>query len=72
MSLEQVKRVKRRHELELLEHEFVEGVGIGESDGTPAIKIYVDTNAGLASKSLPDAIEGVPVVVEESGPFKAF
>jgi hypothetical protein len=72
MSLDQVKRVKREHELELLQHDFVEGVGVGELRGSPAIMIYVDHDTPDASEVLPDAIEGVPVVVEVSGPFKAF
>ncbi|MEQ1857021.1 MAG: hypothetical protein ABL963_11140 [Longimicrobiales bacterium] len=46
----------------------VSGTAIGEKHGKPCLKVYVsDASAG---RSLPNSIEGYPVVVETTGPFE--
>lgn len=69
-----VQSIRDRHEGELLAIEGVEGVGVGEQDGRPTIKVYVDSNVmtpSIRARSLPKALESVPIVVEETGVFEA-
>jgi hypothetical protein len=72
MTFDHAKRVKDRHERELLMHDFVQGVGIGEDHGEPTILVYVHYSPRRPNESLPDRLEDVPVVVEESGLFQTF
>lgn len=64
-------RVKERHEMRLLEIPGVQGVGLGEADSGEAIKVYVDTTTPGLRERIPKEIEGIPVVVEETGEFHA-
>lgn len=50
----------------------VTGVGIGSKDGRPAIVILVKQLTTEVRKSLPQSLEGCPVVVEQSGDVTAF
>lgn len=72
MTSDHARRVKARHERNLLMLDYVQGVGIGEDHGHPAIKVYVDHWPDPSSRAIPKKIENVPVVVEESGSFRAF
>jgi hypothetical protein len=48
------------------------GIGLGRKDGKPVIVIMVERlTPGLMTR-LPKAVEGHPVVVEESGEISAF
>jgi hypothetical protein len=71
MTLDDVKRVKDRYEGQLLSLDGVQGVGIGDADGQPAIAVYVD-HALAQSVEIPQKLDDVPVVVEESGVFEAY
>lgn len=71
-DLSRARRVKKRYERRLLALDGVTGVGIGDDDGTPRIKVYVDEDRPARRKSIPDVLEDVPVVVEESGAFEAY
>lgn len=57
--------VKRRHELELMEIEGVEGIGIGVRTGREVILAYV--RDAEVEERLPREIEGVPVAAEVTG-----
>jgi hypothetical protein len=72
VTLEHAREVKERHEGKLLLLDFVQGVGVGEDHGRPAIKVYVDDSSQDAHRALPRKLEDVPVVIEESGSFKSF
>jgi hypothetical protein len=72
MNFDQALAVKGRHENELLREESVQGVGVGEHSGRPAIFVYVDRPGSPAVAMIPDSLEGVPVVVESSGRFTTF
>jgi len=72
MTFDHAKRVKARHERDLLLHDFVQGVGLGEDHGRPTIKVYVYHEALAASSSLPKQLEDVPVVIEDSGLFETY
>ncbi|MBK3625288.1 hypothetical protein JHN59_10600 [Streptomyces sp. MBT49] len=63
--------VKERHERDLLALEGVEAVGLGRLHGEPAIRIYVDHGAESAIANIPPSLDGIPVVIKESGVFQA-
>jgi hypothetical protein len=55
----------------LLANKGIAGTAIGADDkGQPVIMIY--TTGPIARGTLPQAIDGVPVVVEETGPIRAY
>jgi len=49
----------------------VVGIGHGECDGTPCIKILVAEMTEALERLLPKALEGHPVGVEVTGKFRA-
>jgi hypothetical protein len=67
VNLETVQRVKDRYEDELMALDCVQGVGIRQADGEPAIAVYVDG----APNKVPETLDDVPVVIEQSGVFEA-
>jgi hypothetical protein len=71
MTLNHAIEVKARHEHELLGLDCVQGVGVGEAQGRPAIMVYVDGYPSTPG-SIPQRIEDVPVVVEQAGGFRSF
>jgi hypothetical protein len=72
MKLDHAKQVNARHERKLLMLDFVQGVGLGEDHGEPAIKVYVDQQPTAALAEVPERLEDVPVVIEQSGAFRSF
>jgi hypothetical protein len=51
----------------------VVGTGVGaSSQGQPIIKVYVQRAASRALRSIPSSLDGVPVVIEETGPIVAY
>lgn len=49
----------------------VVGIGLGECDGTPCIKILVAEMTEALARRLPKTLEGHPVEVEVTGEFRA-
>ena len=47
----------------------VAGTAIGQKDGQPCIKVYVESSDRKVLDSIPSVFEGFSVVVEGSGPF---
>lgn len=45
----------------------VSGTGIGECDGRPCIKVYVERDTPALREQLPEELDGYPVAVEEIG-----
>jgi hypothetical protein len=72
VKLDEVERVKDRHEDRLMELDFVQGVGIRQSEGQPVIAVYVDGARQGERGKIPQTLEDVPVVVEETEMFEAF
>lgn len=68
MSIEEIKQL---HENQLLELPNVVGVGIGEKDGKPAIKVFVNQKVPADSlkpaEIIPKRLEQDDVDVEEIG-----
>ena len=55
----------------LMKIEGVVGTAQGRCEGTPCIKIYVAKKTPALLGEIPATIAGHPVVIEETGPFKA-
>ncbi len=57
---------------EILAISNVIGVGIGSKDGRSAIVIMVKQLTPALKSKLPQSLDGIPVVVEQSGEIIAF
>jgi hypothetical protein len=66
-----IEEVKARHEMEFLNIDGVEGIGIGDEKGKPVIRIYVSKKTKDIQKRIPGEVEGYPVQIEVSGEFHA-
>jgi hypothetical protein len=55
----------------LMSIEGVVGVGIGELKGKPCIKVMLDKKTRRLLRRIPKSLDGFPVVIEETGEFKA-
>lgn len=70
-----VTAVLERHETALMGLPNVQGVGIGEKNGQPAIKVFVSQKVPESSlreeERVPGQVEGVPTDVEEVGTISA-
>ena len=49
----------------------VEGTAIGLSEGKHCIKIFASSNPQELRTKIPSHIEGYPVIIEETGEFRA-
>lgn len=65
-----IEDVKARHEASLMNVQGVVGVGIGECDKQPCIKVYLDEETA-ESKNIPSQLEGFRVDVELTSPIEA-
>lgn len=67
-----IEQVFDRHHDRLMAVPGVTGLGIGDKDGKPAIVIMVRQLTPDLKTRLPEALEGHPVVVQQSGEIVAF
>lgn len=51
--------------------EGVVGTGVGRCEGEPCIKVYVREASPSLEEELPERVEGYPVRLEVTGPFRA-
>jgi len=71
MPRSKIKDVMKRHTDELMAVPGVVGVAEGKSQGRPCIMVFVvDKNSELL-RQVPNTLEGYPLLVEESGEFRA-
>ena len=49
----------------------VEGTAIGLSEGKPCIKIFTSSKPQQIREKIPLTVEGYPVIIEETGAFRA-
>lgn len=70
-----IERVRESYENELMQLPNVVGIGIGEKDGHPVIKVFVTQKVEITSLSpeqvIPKRLSNFPVVVEELGKITA-
>jgi hypothetical protein len=72
MPDDDIHAVKRRHSFRILGCPGVCGFGVGRGEnGADVLVIHVEAGSPAVA-SLPREIEGHPVHVVESGPFRAF
>lgn len=66
-----IEQVKERHEDELMAIEGVVGVGIGECEGQPCIKVLLANDSPELEQKIPDQLDGFKVETEVTGPIEA-
>jgi hypothetical protein len=71
MPNETIRRVLERHVQRIVSLPGVVGVAEGETDGRPCITVYVAEKSAGVVDQIPADLEGWPVVVRESGEFRA-
>jgi hypothetical protein len=72
-SEEAIREVKRRHAPQLLSQPGVCGVGVEKDEkGEYVLTIHVDTDDPDIRSQLPGQLDGYPVRVVQSGPFRKF
>ncbi len=71
MPLKSIEEVLEEHTLELMSIEGVVGTAEGLSNGKPCIKVYVIKKTRQLTQRIPTTLEGYPVVIEETGEFRA-
>ncbi len=67
-----IEDVLKEHTTDLMAISGVVGAGQGLCDGSPCIKVFVIEETPELSKKIPLKIEGYPVMVEETGPIRAY
>ncbi len=66
-----IEQVKERYESELMAIDGVVGVGIGECEGKPCIKVYLENDSPDLKKRIPLQLDGFKVETEVTGPIEA-
>jgi hypothetical protein len=70
---DKIREVKSRHSAELLRLPGVSGVGVAKGkSGELVIALHLDVDDPEREALLPKQIEGVPVEIVHSGPFRKF
>ena len=70
---QEVREVKRRHAAQLLGLPGVSGVGVQKDEsGQFVLTLHLDSADAKAFDGLPSEIEGIPVRLVVSGPFRKF
>ncbi len=64
--------VQERYEPELMSLPGVVGVGIGECDGQPCLKVFVMQKTPALESQIPAQLEGFKVEIEAVGSFNIF
>jgi hypothetical protein len=67
MPSKDINKVKEQYEAQLMSVPGVVGVGIGECDGQPCLKVLVKQRTSDLEKQLPKQLEGFKVDIEETG-----
>ncbi len=66
----QAQPALERHETQIMSIPGVAGMGIGECDEHPCIKVFVEVLTPELKDQIPKDLEGVKVDIEETGPFE--
>ncbi len=73
VSERKAMRVKQRYSAQLLSKPGVVGVGVEKGDaGGYVLTIHIDRNQPDVAQSLPKELDGCPVKIVASGPFRKF
>jgi len=71
MAGKPIDAVLKQHTDRLLSLPGVVGTAISECEGNPCIKVLVVRQTPELARWIPSALEGFPVVIEESGEIRA-
>ena len=71
MSQKTIVQVQEEHTGQWMAIRGVVGTAIGSSEGKPCIKIFTAVPAKQIRAKIPTTVEGYPVVIEETGVFRA-
>ena len=71
MSQKKIEQIQEEHTNEWMAIPGVEGIGIGLFRDKPCIKIFSSISSELLRNKIPSTIEGYPVIIEETGTFRA-
>ena len=71
MTERTIEQVQEAHTQEWMALEGVEGTAIGIFEDKPCIKIFSSKKAEELRGNIPSTVEGYPVIIEESGAFRA-
>lgn len=66
-----IEDAQRRLAEKLMRRRGVSGVAIGARDGAPCLKVYLSSRSPDLRARIPKSFQGHPVVVRESGEFRA-
>ena len=66
-----IEQVLKAHTDDLMSLPGVVGTGQGLCNGQPCIKVFVSKKTAKLEKRIPKNLEGYPVVIQETGKFKA-
>jgi len=72
MAARPIVEVLKDHARDLISIPGVVGAGQGLCEGKPCIKVFVIKKTPELSQKIPDTLNGYPVMIEETGPIKAF
>jgi hypothetical protein len=71
MQEKTIEAVLKEHTDNLMSLPGVVGTAHGLCDGKPCIKVFVREKTAILEEKIPPALEGYPVVVEETGEIQA-
>jgi len=71
VSTKGIQEVLEDHAPELMSTPGVVGTGLSLCNDQPCIKVFVVKETPELKEKIPDTLEGYPVVIEESGTFRA-
>jgi hypothetical protein len=66
-----IEEVLKKYTPELMSKPGVVGTGQSLCEGQPCIKVFVAKETPELKEEIPDTLEGYPVVIKESGKFRA-
>ncbi len=71
MPGKKIEEVLKEHTPQLMSSPGVVGTAQGLCDGQPCIKVFAVEKTPDLEEEIPDTLEGYPVVIEETGKFRA-
>ncbi len=71
MTERTIEQVQEEHTDDWMAIPGVEGTAIGLYEGKPCIKIFTSKKPHEIRAKIPSTVEGYPVIIEETGAFRA-
>jgi len=71
MPEQTIEQVQEEHTDEWMAIPGVEGTAIGLFEGKPCIKVFTSSKKEQVRAKIPSTVEGYPVIIEQTGQFRA-